>query len=841
MSDTRKKIVVDADTSGIESGFNQASQAGNSFYSRLKANAESYSDNLKVQAAYIEKTIALEQRRIEQYNKQAKKGLAMEEEAEIGKASSYMDKEKVKETYKEYNREYNADYLSQKQQLLESQDLFNMEYDATRGRSKGDFEQQRKEEHRKRKLDPFRRGTFFRNRRYYGSRFARAVTGGLGIGFSMGIMGILYESVQNANEFQKSLLKLSGTMKNVGTESLSAGASIGKTIAEMSELTRQVAVSTGGTLGRSTGRETLFTAQLAKAFSLNESSLINNLGFTRMGGTDPQLEQLRLLKEMVQSGAVSRKDMAQLSEKFEMWSKLNTLQSQQMAYVNPAASSLALGAVQATKLPMLSDQRQEQFLQGLNRAITNPGNDFMRAFTFNALNTGTYVGTLTRMQEGIFGYNSKTGRSNVTDVLDALKKQFGGRPDETLLAASNYLNLPLPIANKIIPQLFGDPEKLKKLEDTFNKIGSISDQYDIINGNTKLTKDEKEKATNDLDAQIKVLTDYLKSQGFSSIPTIAGQQTAMSEELIANIKDLLGEDGSPILKSMKKFVGDPKTKKLLSDYAGVISMRAAELISKAAPIMMEAAKLLMTALEGFFPGNKIIGDVTDINGNAIPSNLILRESDLYKYKDKSRAVDYFSLTSGINLNAIKKHYTDMQLDPDNSSLKDYIFRDKYMAAIYGLKEFIQNDFGPKRIKKILGDKFDDNGYLKENISGKDLQSIIDLTNELSYEFSHQDYSKSKDKKKKSKDKKKLIKTLPHVNTTASEDDSVKSQIKKGQKIGDIGFDGENNLSDSIKKLTSAINEHYPQNVKALKENTNGIRDKNLLNGRGAWTEAQYVG
>ncbi len=420
--DTRKRVIIEGDASGIDNAFAQASKSGNSFYERLKTNAQEYTDNLKVQANYIEKMISLEQKRIEQYNKDAQNQLRTEKESELAKAQGQTreaksKREMIEREYAGYGGQYTADYLASKQNLAEAQQMFNMEYEMTRGRSARDFETEESRRRRRRFKEPFRKGTFFRRRRYYLSRFGMAFSGGagigigsgLGMGFGLGVMGILYESIRQANEYQKTLVKLNATMNEIDKSSLAAATSLGLTSTQMNQFAIQVAQQSGGVLGYNTGRTTLLAEQIAKAFNVPNNVLFESTATARMGGTNPAVEMVRLLREMLRVGSVTKDNMAQLSEKFGFWQKLNDIQSRQMLNVLPGISPVLLGGMQATGLPILSDQRQLQFIEGLNKAITNSDNEFKKAFVFNALNTGNYITTMARVNEGIFGFNPQNG------------------------------------------------------------------------------------------------------------------------------------------------------------------------------------------------------------------------------------------------------------------------------------------------------------------------------------------------------------------------------------------------------------------------------------------------
>lgn len=594
MADINKRVVIEGDAGGLEQTMQEVQNSGNALYRSLKNEAMNYSDSLKDQAAYIEKLLNLENRRSTEIIRQNKIQIQLDRESELAKAKGNARlEEDVNKKYSNLEKQNKIEDFLNKSEISEARYSLYNDYSSRKEPVPQNIEEEANNSLNDGNL--VKKGFM---RAQNGARgILNSVTAGLGIGMGFGIFGILYTMVQKSAELDKVMHSLSATLDNTSMVGGRAAAAIGKSSAEMVEFTRNVAIASGGSLGKQTGTSAFQLAQYSKAFGVDQDLLLQQLGTGRMGGANINAELLDLLREMKKSGAIDKGNFSQLGEKIEYWSRLNNMQSQQMINVNPGISTAVLSAMQGTGLSILSDQRQMDFITGINQAITNPNNDFKKSFLMDALSTGDYVGTSIKMEQGIFG------EGNVRKIVENLISQYGGQNNESLIIAFKSLfNTSMQQSKYIVDNLLTNPEQKEKFYGAMDSIGNLNADYENIEQRYrtgKINKQQRDKLLKENEDKYNLSSDMLKNEFGYSVGERAIRNTGLKESAIAGMNNLMAESGSPILKNLAGIIKDQNVQDALTNLVSGISYVAAKLIGEAAPILKEGAILFNKAVEFF--------------------------------------------------------------------------------------------------------------------------------------------------------------------------------------------------------------------------------------------------
>ena len=570
MADTVKKVRIEADVSSMQGEMERISSSGNELYSRLKQEALSYSESLDKQSIYIEKNIALEKRRLEQQIQYSRNALTLRKDEAIEAALPHQRKT-IEREFEEKRKFIDKDYLSVKQEILDAQRRGSLDYDSQQ-RTKPTVEESN--------MDMSRMMAAGSGTARTAMNYGKIMAGAMGLGIAFGIGGMLSSMVEGAVKLDKSSRELNAVMGDLDTSMLSSASSIGKTRAEMNELTKEVAAASGGVIGGRTGNTAALIAQLAKGYNIDEGQLIGTMPTARISKSDISMEMVILLREMLRVGAVGgEKGFALMAEKFDFWARYNDMQSKQMLIVSPGRSTAMIGALQETGLPILSDQRQGQFVESMNNAIRKPQNEFMNAWVIKSLDQGKGLWeTLVRQEQGIWGEN------NLTDLLRNAKRDFGGGAKEGLLFhMEQFFGGNKQLTGKFVNEVMLKPEALEKIQNSINRMTAI----------------EKELAAEPDKKKRETLIKEWEARGFD-IPKEFGEKVPLQkaqeatggpERLRKELENIVSSAGIPILKEMVKVMGDPATKEAMKDAVGMLSFMAAEMIKFAAPIIKEAAIL----------------------------------------------------------------------------------------------------------------------------------------------------------------------------------------------------------------------------------------------------------
>lgn len=295
---------------------------------------------------------------------------------------------------------------------------------------------------------------------------------GLGALTSLSAGTIIAYLLSSAEGLERAQGSLSGitAQDRVNLTGGRSGINYGLNDTEFLEYTKQLALSRGdiSNLGQ------LATQNLAieRTFGLSQGFLnpLNRAG--RLTGGEfvgnsndsfynPQMTGEQALVEMIETFRraevfnLEKGDFTLVGEKIGDLTSLIQLASTQMLDVNTSQVNQVMGS-----LGMLGgsfgDQRQVQTIQRMNRAITNPGNDFTQAALFRALRMenpeASMFDLMQRQEEGIFG------EGNLSSFMNLLTSG-GQRADEsTFFNVSRALGLNLGEARRFSEAFVGNDE-----------------------------------------------------------------------------------------------------------------------------------------------------------------------------------------------------------------------------------------------------------------------------------------------------------------------------------------------------------------------------------------------
>lgn len=599
----KKRIVIDGEVSGAKKSMEELSQAGENLYSTLEKgsqkfanandiasksgrtiyeamqeDAKRYTQNIDEQIRYIDKLIAAEEKRLKLDKEIAKLDLE-DERKRVTK--DLRNPERVNEDYEERKVKSDEFYDSLRGDLLRAKKFNEEARDERKAVDEDDpVRQERLKNNALRESGPGV-GNYIRQAGGMTVGFGKMLLGAMGVGIAFGIGGIVHSMIGNANELQRSQKDLEAVLKGVKSSSDGAASSLGKTQAQMNELIKEVAITTGGMYGADTGNKAMFIARMSRGYSLDEGALSQSFSIGRISLTQTDKDILMLLRELNRSGVITSENTALLNEKFQYWSQLNTMQQSQLLTVSPMRSIGALMSLQETKLPVLSDQRQMEYLQSMNQGIINPKNDFVQAFLFDALSkkgTLSLMATQQRMEQGIFG------KENMKDIMEYFQEFFkGAGTEEKTRALHQIFGGSLQLNEKIVQEIINDPGKFKSYYSGFERFG-------VLEESIKNAKTDKEK-----DKYIKEYNEETKKWG-GIVKEKAGASTPEADRIKSQITDIMANSGMPLMRSLSKVIGDKDVQDAIKTSMEALAYAGAELISAAAPIIKEAAVMFKDAV-----------------------------------------------------------------------------------------------------------------------------------------------------------------------------------------------------------------------------------------------------
>lgn len=363
-----------------------------------------------------------------------------------------------------------------------------------------------------------------------GGAFRSVMSGvlqGLGVAGLFSIAGFIGKMLNEGIELDNA----EASTRGLGMNNVKGGTQFGKKRAEMLQYSRETAVAAGRA-----DYDALNNLTVEKRFSQDENSLqgltsgLRTEGRGRKAG-DVTVEMLNYFKRSDLFN-VKRGDFTQLGEKIQFNTRMLEMQGGQMQMTNAATNAQILELFGKAGI---GDQRSMGVVESINSSITNPNNDFSRAFIMRSLRQRNPDASLFELQkkqeEGIFG------EGNFGQMLGDLQRTFQG--DQLKMSVSQLFGL----KNYQAEQISGmSPEDAAR-------IGSQED-----------------------------INSYLKGQGESPITAQTGQGgVGVMSRRMAELNDWFAGNGVQAIRKIDDYISTYEkggvsalTSKMMEDITGAI-------------------------------------------------------------------------------------------------------------------------------------------------------------------------------------------------------------------------------------------------------------------------------
>lgn len=365
-----------------------------------------------------------------------------------------------------------------------------------------------------------------------GGLFGGAVAG-LGLGALTSVMAFIVSSLREGENLQKSFKELDSVVKGISPTLHRMGQHIGYTDAELAAFTKKFVEITGQV--NEAGSRSIKMLEYEKAFGIDTSRSLQLGAVSRMTQTSFENEFGMLFKSLSRSGTIDpqSRNFALFNEKLENLVKLITFQGQRLYQPSGSMASNVIGAFDLLG-GSFADQRQVERIKTISEAISNPQNDFKRAFVIEQMvsnlsmqgkNTD-FVSIMEQMEKGIFG------QGNLRSIFSGIKERYG-TGNEGIIAMQGFTGLGWNESRKLTETL-NSPEA--------EKFYSALEQYSETEAGSKERAELESQIMNEFGIDVKKM---------------AANNTTFVEQLGATLKNTLSEIGSNFIKQLSEIL-DPK-------------------------------------------------------------------------------------------------------------------------------------------------------------------------------------------------------------------------------------------------------------------------------------------
>lgn len=363
-----------------------------------------------------------------------------------------------------------------------------------------------------------------------GGAFRSVMSGvlqGLGIAGLFSIAGFIGKMLNEGIELDNA----EASTRGLGMGNVKGGTQFGKKRAEMLQYSRETAVAAGRA-----DYDALNNLTVEKRFSQDENSLqgltagLRTEGRGRKAG-DVTVEMLNYFKRSDLFN-VKRGDFTQLGEKIQFNTRMLEMQGGQMEATNATTNAQILEALGRAGI---GDQRSMGYVESINQSITNPNNDFSKAFIMRSLRErnpdASLFELMKKQEEGIFG------EGNFGQMLGDLQRTFQG--DQLKMSVAQLFGLKNFQAEQVAAMRPEDAARIGSQED----IGA-----------------------------------FLKSQGEAPITAQTGQGgVGVMSRRMAELNDWFANNGVQAIRKIDEYVTTYEkggmsalTSKMVDDIAGAI-------------------------------------------------------------------------------------------------------------------------------------------------------------------------------------------------------------------------------------------------------------------------------
>ena len=426
-----------------------------------------------------------------------------------------------------------------------------------------------------------------------GGGMISAVIAGLGLGAVTSVMGLIVSSLREGENVQRSFKLLDSVASGVSEKLHRVGERLGYTDAEVAKLAKTF-VTTSGQV-EDAGQRTVKIMEYEKAFGVDTSKSLQLAGVSRMTGTSFENEFAMLFKSMSKSGSIdpSSRNFALFNEKLENLIRLIQFSGQKLYQPSGSMVSGVMGGFDMLG-GSFADQRQTSRIQSISESISNPDNDFKRAFVMEAMvknlsgrgKSTDYVSVMEQMEKGAFG------EGNIESVFKGLQERHSGK-NEQIMGMQAFTGLGWGESRKLT-EVINSPDA-QKFYDALN-------QYSETEAGSK-ERTEIEKST---------MNDF----GIN-ISKMANQNTTFIDELGATLTNSLSGIGTSFINDLSDVLS-PET---LRDFAKSFEGGVTNLIDKGFDLV-DYSRKMMTDLFGTDEQKKQLEQETFMKDGRVTPHLL---------------------------------------------------------------------------------------------------------------------------------------------------------------------------------------------------------------------------
>lgn len=326
------------------------------------------------------------------------------------------------------------------------------------------------------------------------------VLSGLGIAGLFSIAGFIGKMLNEGIELDNA----EASTRGLGMRGVGSAPGYGKKRAEMLEYSRGVATAAGRA-----DYQAVNNLAFEKRFSQDENSLLGLTGGLRTEGRgrragDVAIEMLNYFKRSDLFN-VKRGDFTQLGEKIQFNTHMLEMQGGQMAATNATTNAQLLELFGRAGI---GDQRTMGYVENINQSITNPNNDFSKAFIFRSLRERnpdmSLFDLMKRQEQGIFG------EGTFGQILGDLQRTFQG--DQLKMSIAQLFNLKNFQAEQIAGMSPADAARIGSQEDI--------NRYLQGQGETPITMATGQGGVGTVSRRMAELNDWFAENGVKAIRKI---------------------------------------------------------------------------------------------------------------------------------------------------------------------------------------------------------------------------------------------------------------------------------------------------------------------------------
>lgn len=426
-----------------------------SLFKDMVKDAEKYGKTTKDRSAYLEKEIRLLERLTREEKQREKIAAKMKYESKTqGLTGSYSDNLKQQAAHK--------DYMKQVSEIESRSQMADLQHKILQGK-KEDYEQEQREKDRGDDGGDSGRGAagqyvYGKGQQAVGvGRSAlNAAASTLGFGAMLSVAGFIGKTIDEAMQQEVAFSR-------TGAMGVKTGGVAGLKSADAANYSKAVALEAGygnvselvrgqGRIERGSGMELGTMNAFHKAFRAEKEE-----GKTLIDATE---EMVSLLSTQTKYFGEQGKDFTMMHELLERQNSLNEMQLSQSEEMS-SKTSIQLMAAFGKIGGSFGDQRQTATLGNINQAITDPNNDFKRAFIMRSIKKrrpgASLLDVSLAQEEGIFGEGVFSG------LMEDLTKTFSG--DMLTTSISKLFNLKLSQAQALQKSYEADPSRFAGITD----------------------------------------------------------------------------------------------------------------------------------------------------------------------------------------------------------------------------------------------------------------------------------------------------------------------------------------------------------------------------------------